>query len=87
MCNFCAKFRQILDIRKHHSGNLVNPPGNVPCAGVVPRFSNPEVIALRLTSEAFGIDSENCLFHRLSRCGDKMPNCISRRQYNATDAS
>jgi len=82
MYNFCAKFRQILDIPKHHSGNLVNPLGDVPRSGVVPRFSDLEVIALSLTAEAFGIDSENRLFHRLSRCGDGMPNPISRRQYD-----
>jgi len=82
MRNFCAKFRQILDIHKHHSGNLVNPPGDVPRASVVLRFSDLEVIALSLTAEAFGIDSENRLFHRLSRCGDGMPNPISRRQYD-----
>ena len=80
MYNFCAKFRQILDICKRHSENLVNSLGNVPRVGVVPRFSDLEVIALSLTAEALGIDSENCLFHRLSQYGDEMPNLISRRQ-------
>jgi hypothetical protein len=82
MYNFCAKFRQILDICKRHSENLVNSLGNVPRVGVVPRFSDLEVIALGLTAEALGIDSENYLFHRLSQYGDEMPNLISRRQYN-----
>lgn len=82
MYNFCTKFRQILDICKRHSENLVNSLGNVPRVGVVPRFSDLEVIALSLASEALGIDSENCLFHRLSRCKDEIPNLISRRQYN-----
>ena len=58
MYNFCAKFRQILDICKCHSENLVNSRGNVPRVGVVPRFSDLEVIALSLTAEALGIDSE-----------------------------
>jgi hypothetical protein len=80
MYNFCAKFRQILDNCKRHSENLVNSLDNEPCAGVVPRFPDLEVIALGLTVEVFGIDSENCLFHRLSRCRDGMPNLISRRQ-------
>ena len=79
---FCAKFRQILDICKRHSDNLVNSLGNVPRVGVVPRFSDLEVVALSLTAEALGIDSENCLFHRLSLCKDGDPNLISRRQYN-----
>ena len=82
MYNFCAKFRQILDICKRYSENLVNSLGNVPRVGVVPRFSDLEVIALSLTAEALGIDSENCLFHRLSLCKDGIPNLISRRQYN-----
>ncbi len=58
MYNFCAKFRQILDICKCHSENLVNSQGNVPRVGAVPRFSDLEVIALSLTAEALGIDSE-----------------------------
>lgn len=82
MYNFCAKFRQILDICKCHSENLVNSIGNVPRVGVVPRFSDLEVVALSLTAESFGIDSENFLFHWLSQCGDEIPNLISRRQYN-----
>ena len=82
MYNFCAKFRQILDICKRHSENLVNSLGNVPRVGVVPRFSDLEVVALSLTAEALGIDSENCLFHRLSLCKDAIPNLISRRQFN-----
>ena len=82
MYNFCAKFRQILEICKRFSGNLVNLLGNVPRVGVVPRFSDLEVVALSLTAEAMGIDSENYLFHMLSSCKDEMPNLISRRQYN-----
>ena len=50
--------------------------------GVVPRFSDLEVIALSLTAEALGIDSENYLFHQLSKFKGEMPNLISRRQYN-----
>lgn len=37
---------------------------------------------MNLTSEAMGIDSESNLFIRLSEYKDKMPNLISRRQYN-----
>ena len=35
-----------------------------------------------MASEAVGIDSEFLLFSRLKEYGDKMPNLISRRQYN-----
>ena len=32
------------------------------CTGVVPRFSNLEVIALSLTTEKSSVDSESCIF-------------------------
>ena len=82
MYNFCAKFQQILDICKCHCENLVNSLGNEPHRGAVPRFSDLEVIALSMTAEAFGIDSESYLFRMLSRSGDGIPNLISRKQYN-----
>ena len=82
MYSFCAKFQQILDICKCHSENLVNSLGNVPHRGAVPRFSDLEVIALRMTAEAFGIDSESHLFCMLSQSGDGIPKLISRRQYD-----
>ena len=59
MYNFCTKFRQVLDICKCHSENLVNSLGNVPRVDVIQRFSDLEVIAMSLTAEALGVDSEN----------------------------
>ena len=41
-----------------------------------------EVIALSLTAEIMEIDSECYLFAKLREYRDKMPNLISRRQYN-----
>ena len=83
MHNFVTKFRKILDICKQYAGNLVNDKGNVTRCGVVPTFSDLEVIALSITAEAFSIDSENCLFNRLNNeCPGAIPNLISRRQYN-----
>jgi len=83
MHNFVTKFRKILDICKQYAGNLVNDKGNVTRCGVVPTFSDLEVIALSITAEAFSIDSENCLFNRLNNeCPGSIPNLISRRQYN-----
>lgn len=83
MYNFIVKFRKILDICKQFAGNRVNEKGNVPRCGVVPTFSDLEVIALSLTAEAFGYDSENLLFKRLTDSSEKIPNLISRRQFNA----
>jgi hypothetical protein len=83
MHNFIAKFRKIFEICKKFAGNQVNEKGNVPRRGVVPTFSDMEVIALSITAEAFGIDSENYLFNRLNKeCPGAIPNLITRRQYN-----
>lgn len=83
MHNFIVKFGEILDIIKEYAGNRVDRNGNRPHRGVVPKFSDLEVIALSATAEAFGYDSENCLFKRLEAGkGDGLPNLISRRQFN-----
>lgn len=83
MHNFTAKYVKILDICKKFAGNLVNEHGNMPRRGVVPRFSDLEVIALSITAECLSIDSENYLFMGvLPCCREDFPNLISRRQYN-----
>lgn len=79
MHNFYAKYAKIFDICKRFSKNLVNELGNVPRRGVVPKFSDLEVIALSLTAESLSIDSENCLFVWLNHHRDMIPNLISRR--------
>lgn len=61
MRNFITNFRKILGICKQFAGNQVNEKGNVARCGVVPTFSDLEVIALSITAEAFSIDSENYL--------------------------
>lgn len=83
MRNFIANFVRILGICKDFAGNRVNALGNIPRCGAVPKFSDLEVVALGITAEAFGFDSENLLFHRLhNECKDDLPNLISRRQFN-----
>ena len=82
MQNLSAIFAKFLNICKQVSGNLVNESGNIPRRGVVPRFSDLEVIALNMTSEAIGIDSESLLFAKLQEYRKEIPNLISRRQYN-----
>ena len=84
MRNFIANFVRILGICKDFAKNRVNELGNIPRCGVVPKFSDLEVVALGITAEAFGFDSENFLFHRLrNECKEDLPNLISRRQFNA----
>ncbi|MDD7462271.1 MAG: IS982 family transposase, partial [Prevotellaceae bacterium] len=83
MHNFITKFRKILEICKQYAGNQVNEKGNVPRRGVVPTFSDLEVVALSITAEAFSIDSENYLFTRLVKeCPEAIPNLITCRQFN-----
>ena len=54
----------------------------MPRPGVVPKFSDLEVVALGLAAEALGIDSESLLFSRLEGYRREMPRLLSRRQYN-----
>ena len=82
MRNLATKFGKIFDICKKFSKNLVDERGNMPRRGVVPRISDLEVIALSLTAEQFGIDSESYLFALLEEYKSAFPNLISRRQYN-----
>lgn len=82
MYNLYAIFIKFLDICKKVAGNLVNEHGNISRVGVVPRFSDLEVIALSMTAEHFSIDSENRLFFLLSNSKQDFPNLISRRQFN-----
>jgi hypothetical protein len=53
----------------------------VPRRGVVSRFSDIEIVALNMASEAVGIDSESLLFAQLQEYKIEIPNLISRRQY------
>ena len=83
MCNLYTKFVKILEICKQFSHNLVNEQGNIPRRGPMPKFSDLEVVALSLTAESEIIDSEKWLFdYKLQEYKDKIPNLISRRQFN-----
>lgn len=62
MHSLCAIFAKLLDICKQMASNLVKEQRNIPRAGVVPIFSDLEVIALNMTSDAIGIDSESYFF-------------------------
>ena len=82
MHNFHTIFARFLEICKHFSDDLVNETENIKRRGVVPRFSDLEVISLSLTAETLSIDSENNLFNRLTEYKTLFPNMISRRQFN-----
>lgn len=82
MHNFIVKYRRILEICKKFAGNRVNKKGNMPRCGVIPKYSDLEVIALSITAEALGYDSENNLFKLLNESTEKISNLISRKQFN-----
>ncbi|MFV0329001.1 MAG: transposase, partial [Dysgonomonas sp.] len=82
MHNLHAIFAKFLDICKNFSYELVNEQGNIPRRGVIPSFSDIEVVSLALSAETIGIDSENYLFSKLTEYKSDFPNLISRRQYN-----
>lgn len=50
MHNLYAIFAKFLNICKQITGNLVNESGNVPRRGVVPIFSNIEIVAINMAS-------------------------------------
>ena len=83
MHNLKVNSNKALNTCKLHSDELVNELGNVQRRGTKPQFSDSEVIALSMTSEALSIDSENLLFSKLrTDYKNDFPTLISRRQYN-----
>ncbi len=83
MHNIKTNFDKIIEVIKEIIKEDINEKGNYLRRGSVPKFSDIEVIALSITSECLGIDSENYLFSKLNNeYGDDFKNLISRRQYN-----
>jgi len=83
MHNLTANFRKMLDICNKFGKKFTNEKGNINRRGVVPKFSDLEIIALSMMAEALSIDSENLLFNKLeAEYKPDFPNLISRRQYN-----
>lgn len=50
MRNFIANFVRILGICKEFAGNRVNNLGNIPRCGVVPKFTDLEVMVLSISA-------------------------------------
>jgi hypothetical protein len=83
MHNIKTNFDKIIEVIKEIIKEEINEKGNYLRRGSVPKFSDIEVIALSITSECLGIDSENYLFSKLNNeYRDDFKNLISRRQYN-----
>lgn len=82
MHNIKTNFDKVIEVIKQNIGEEVED-GNFRRRGTKPKFSDLEVIALSLTAECLGIDSENLLFSKLrAEYRNDFKNLISRRQYN-----
>src|SRR5664279_3985939 len=83
MHNIKTNFDKIVGVIKDILSDEINENGNYTRRGVVPKFSDIEVMALSLTADCLSIDSENYLFSKLrTEYQDEFENMISRRQYN-----
>ena len=82
MHNLYARFVKILEICKKIGKDLVNIVDNIPRRGIVPKFSDLEVLSLSITSESLGIACETYSFSILKEYKENFLNLISRRQYN-----
>lgn len=83
MHNIKTNFDKILLVLKDILGEEISEKGNYLRRGTIPRFSDIEVMAMSLTAECLGIDSETYLFSKLNKEYRKnFDNLISRRQYN-----
>ena len=82
MHNVKTNLDKILEQIKPFAIKMVNSQRNVPRCGVIPKFSDLEVVALSMTAEALSIDSENLLFQKIKEYKSDFPNIISRCHYN-----
>lgn len=65
MHNRYAIFAKFLNMCKQIAGNLVNESGDAPRRGVVPGFSDLDIMALNMTSKPVNLDSRSLLFAKL----------------------
>lgn len=85
MYNLYVIFPRFLNICKQVAGNFVNESGDLPRRGVVPKFSDLEIVALNMTSEAAGIDSESFLFAKLQKYRIEISSLIYSADNTMTD--
>ena len=82
MRNLSANIVRVLVVCNQHSRDLVNDKGKQSGCGVVPSFSDHEVIVLGWLQETMGIDSKCYLFGKLDEYRYWMPNLISSWKFN-----
>jgi hypothetical protein len=67
MHNLSSNFHLFLDITKSVFKSSVNADGNFKFYPRQPKLSDCQMIALSVTAESIGIDSENYLFGKLKK--------------------
>jgi Transposase DDE domain. len=77
-----ATFAKFVDACKQFVDNLVIGKGNRLHSFIAPHFSDLEAVTLSLTAASVRIDSENCLFSKLTKHYTETPNLISRIHFN-----
>lgn len=83
MHNLSTNFRQFLEITKSVFKSSINTDGNFKFYPRKPKLSDCEIIAMVLTAESLGIDSENYLFGKLKNdYSSEFPSLIHRCNFN-----
>jgi hypothetical protein len=83
MHNLSSNFHLFLDITKSVFKSSVNADGNFKFYPRQPKLSDCQIIALSVTAESIGIDSENYLFGKLKKdYKADFPNLIHRCNFN-----
>ena len=83
MHNLRTNFDKFFDLTKSILKERINSSGNLRFYSNKPKMTDCEIIALSLTSESLGIDSENYLWGKL-KCdhSNDFPNLIDRSNFN-----
>lgn len=83
MHNLRSNFDKFFDLTKSVFKDRINSSGNLKYYSNKPKMTDCEIIALSLTSESLGIDSENYLWGKLM-CdhSSDFPNLIDRSNFN-----
>ena len=74
--------KQLKNIQRMHNLYAIFAKFLNICKKVAGKFSDLEILTLKMTSETFGVDNKSLLFAKLKGYKNEIPNLISRRQYN-----
>ena len=83
MHNIKANFDKIFDICKHHLAEHCNDDDNFFIYRHKPKMPDLQIVALSITAESLGIDSENLLFSKLKKeYLSDFPSLVDRTNFN-----